>query len=331
MSFRTKKGRAARLLQVEHLLYQNPGGLRPEEIAKLRGVSLRTVYRDFRALERELELQLWTDDDGRWGIQPGYHLPPVKFNLMEATALFLAACQASKYSDESRPHTQSAFHKLASVLRPPLSTHVQQTVEALQNRPPDPQRSHVMEILASAWADSCRVRLWYARDGEEPIARLVDPYSIEPSAIVRSCYLIGFCHLAGAIRALKMERIRQVEATKEKFVPPDDFQVAEYLRSSWSTISDREDVEVKLRFHPQAATHVKEEHWHPSQRIVEQTDGGLLFSVWVNGIAEVIPWVLSWGSDVQVLEPDSLVRHVRDIVHRQSKMYGVIPESAASV
>ena len=56
-----KTDRTARLLKVEHLLYQNPKGLMIEEIARLCGVSKRTTYRDLKALESELSVPIWEE------------------------------------------------------------------------------------------------------------------------------------------------------------------------------------------------------------------------------------------------------------------------------
>lgn len=330
MGSRSKKDRTARLLRVEHLLYQNPKGLRPDEISKICGVSLRTTYRDFHALDEELRVPLWTDDDGRWGVEPGYHLPPIKFNVLEATALFFCARLALRYYDESDPYIQSAFVKLASAMRPPLSTHVQHAVKTMTTRTPDPAFTRVMEILAKAWADGCRVRIWYAKGGTgEPVERLVDPYFMEPSAIGHACYLIGFCHHSAAIRTFKVERIKEAESTGEKFALPEDFDPDEYLRSSWGIIADEQEVEVRLRFRPQAAARVKEARWHPSQHIADEPDGSLLFSVKVGGTTEIAPWILGWGSDVEVLGPDPLVQQVKDILRRQMAIYGTTHQEAA--
>ena len=85
-----KTDRTARLLKVEHILYQNPKGLMIEEIARFCDVSKRTTYRDLMALESELEVPIWEEGSKR-GIMGGHFLPPVHFTLPEALNIFLAA------------------------------------------------------------------------------------------------------------------------------------------------------------------------------------------------------------------------------------------------
>lgn len=151
MSFGYKKDRTARLLRVEHLLYQNPRGLGPDEIARLCDVSVRTTYRDLRALQGALEAPVWQDEDGRYGIERSHFLPPIKLSLQEAMALFISARLFSKYSDERDPNVESAFIKLASVLPPPVSQHVQETVSAMAQRRRDENFARVFDILTTVY------------------------------------------------------------------------------------------------------------------------------------------------------------------------------------
>jgi predicted DNA-binding transcriptional regulator YafY len=42
----------------------------------------------------------------------------------------------------------------------------------------------------------------------------------------------------------------------------------------------------------------------------------------VSGIIEIRLWILSWGDDVEVLEPLELRTQVRDILERAAARYG---------
>jgi proteasome accessory factor B len=50
-------------------------------------------------------------------------------------------------------------------------------------------------------------------------------------------------------------------------------------------------------------------------------DGTLLWRSTVSGIIEIRLWVLSWGDDVEVLEPSALRSQVRDIHERALARY----------
>ena len=83
--------KAARLQKVVHLLYRNPHGLTTRELARHCRVTDRTIQRDVKDLEAT-GIPVWRDEkDGCYGIIKGYYLPPIHFDLEEASALYLAA------------------------------------------------------------------------------------------------------------------------------------------------------------------------------------------------------------------------------------------------
>ena len=65
-------------------------------------------------------------------------------------------------------------------------------------------------------------------------------------------------------------------------------------------------MEVVLRFDPAIAARVGEATWHPSQRVEPEPDGSLVWRGRVSGTIEIRLWILSWGQQVEVLEPADL-------------------------
>src|SRR5207248_10573458 len=64
--------------------------------------------------------------------------------------------------------------------------------------------------------------------------------------------------------------------------------------------------EVSLRFDAYQARWIRERSWHPSQRIEEQEDGGLVLRLRVAGEGDLLRWILGYGSHVEVVEPAAL-------------------------
>jgi proteasome accessory factor B len=69
---------------------------------------------------------------------------------------------------------------------------------------------------------------------------------------------------------------------------------------------DQDEVEIVLRFAARVSSRVREATWHPTQRVQAAPDGSLLWRATVAGTIEIRLWILSWGSDVEVLEPAAL-------------------------
>lgn len=319
-----KRDRTARLVGMAHLLYQHPHGLTAQQIAERVGMHVRTVYRDLRALDEEVGVAIWQDGN-RYGAEPTSFLPPLKLTLQEAVTLFLSARLMERYQDRRNPHVVSAFNKLASVLPALIAQHVHAAVAEMAERPRDDSRARVFDVLATAWAEGRKVRVWYpytSRGGRTYLnERLVAPYFLEPSATGHSAYLIGHDGYTGKVRTFRVERIQQIELTAEDFEVPSDFDPAERLRHAWG-VSDEEPTDVHLRFHDiAAAARARETRWHQSQHETTNEDGTLDLRFRVGGVTEITPWVLSWGDTVEVIGPPALRERIARVAQQLAGRY----------
>ncbi len=319
-----KRDRTARLLGVAYLLFQHPNGLTAQEIAERIGMNVRTAYRDLRALEEEVGVGVWQDGK-RFGAEQTSFLPPLKLTLQEAVTLFLSTRLMARFQDHRDPHVIATISKLASILPAPIAQQVHASIIGLGARPRDDSRARIFDVLATAWADGRKIRIWYvpAREGEHmPTERLVAPYFIEPNPGGHTRYLIGHDSLSDEIRTFTMERIQQAELTSEHFTVPPDFDATARLGHAWG-ISDEELVHVRLRFHtPLAAQRARASQWHPSQREHVNPDGTTDLTFDVNGLLEITPWILSWGASVEVVAPDELRQRIVATALEMSARYG---------
>ena len=69
------------------------------------------------------------------------------------------------------------------------------------------------------------------------------------------------------------------------------------------------------------ADYIRERTWHPSQKIVECETGDVVLSLTVNHLLELKRWVLSWGEDAQVLEPDSFAQDILNTLKKTTELY----------
>ena len=322
-----KRDRLARLLSVLRILQAHgDAGISPAEIARRTGMSKRSIYRDLDALQSEMQVPLWSDR-GKWGVQPGAFLPPLRLSLPEAMAVFLSARLVTRYADKYEPNLASAFGKIGEALPDALREHVERTLDDLAQRRVDPDFNRHVTDLTRAWAERRVVRFRYqpARyDGPEREARLaeVEPYLLEPSLATHALYLIGLDRTRGAIRTFKVERIVDLSLTPQSFEAPEAVALAATLRRAWDIIADQPETEVVLRFEPAVAARVGEATWHPSQVIRELDDGSLEWRARVAGTIEIRLWVLSWGDEVEVLEPAALRDDVAATHARAAARYG---------
>ncbi len=147
------------------------------------------------------------------------------------------------------------------------------------------------------------------------------PYLIEPSTETHALYLIGWDETRAALRTFKLERIRSLAVTAEVFEAPADGVIEEALERAWGIIADQGPVLVALRFGPAVAPRVAETTWHPSQEVVGEPDGSLTWRATVSGTIEIRSWILSWGPDVEVLEPSALRAEVAGLLEAAASHY----------
>ncbi len=324
-----KRDRLARLARLVSLLQAHPDGIRTGEIAERVGMSVRTAYRDLRAIEGELGVPLWADE-GRWGVdQEKAFLPPLKLTQSEAMAVVLSARLMVRYADKYDPDLSSAFEKLEQGLPPALAEHVERTLDVLSKAPRDERfHAHVRQ-LTKAWAERRVVTIDYVRGHEGTDDRhrraTVRPYLIEPSLQTHALYLIGWDETRDGLRTFKIERMRDVSLTPRTFEPPEPGTVERALQRAWDIIADQETVEVVLLFSPNVSARVGETTWHPTQSIQTHPDGTLRWQATVSGTIEIRLWILSWGDDVEVLAPASLRDDVAATHRRAAGRYTEVP------
>ena len=73
---------------------------------------------------------------------------------------------------------------------------------------------------------------------------------------------------------------------------------------------------------PEAARWVRDEQFHESQQTEDLEDGSILYSVCVQGTREITRWILGYGGEVEVLEPESLREAVAAAGRRMAALYG---------
>jgi predicted DNA-binding transcriptional regulator YafY len=319
-----KRDRLARFYRVTTYLESHPEGATPDQIAAFVGMSRRNAYRDLRALQEELDIPLWAER-GRWGISDRAFLPAFRLTRAEAMAVFLAARLMARYADAYDPDLAAAFQKLGEALPPVLARHVQRTLDVMAARPLDPVGSRNLHLITQAWAERRVVELTYDPStydpSRQPREARVRPYLIEPSADSHALYLIGFDETKGGLRTFKLERIRSLAISPVAFEPPPDGEIEAALDRAWGIVADQPVVEVVLRFAPSVASRVAETTWHPTQAAVRNADGSLTWRARVSGTFEIRPWILGWGADVEVLEPEALRAEIGGIVHAAAARY----------
>ncbi|MFA5928138.1 MAG: WYL domain-containing protein, partial [Candidatus Margulisiibacteriota bacterium] len=159
-----------------------------------------------------------------------------------------------------------------------------------------------METILKAIREKRLVQIQYhALWKNESSERIVEPYHLRFNG---KWYLAGYCRERKDYRLFVLQRIKSIKLLKEKFVPRD-FSQEEIFGQSWGVIKG-EKAKVLLEFNRQTAPLILETCWHPTQKLEPQKNGALRMRLEVDGLLEIMNWILSFGSAVTVLEPKEL-------------------------
>ena len=98
--------------------------------------------------------------------------------------------------------------------------------------------------------------------------------------------------------------------TGEMFDVPADFNIDDFLKPSFGVYQGKSQ-KVRIWFSPKVAGYVQEQTWHENQNIELLDDGAIIFELEVAGIEEIKHWIMSWGCNAKVLEPEILQDEIR--------------------
>lgn len=199
-----------------------------ERIAEKFEISVRTVYRDIKAIG-EAGIPVSFEPNKGYFIIPGYFTPPVSFTLEEANALLLSQSLIGGFGDRSVQATfDSALTKIRSVLRQVDKEKVAILDQSIKLQIPE-RMNLEFEYLAqiqSAIIEQNQIKLSYRSLKEECLERTIEPIGLVFYAF--AWHLIGYCHLRKDYRDFKVERIEQLRKTTTPFEVSEHMPLSAY-------------------------------------------------------------------------------------------------------
>lgn len=299
--------KTALLIEMIDVLQNHPG-IDIKELAAAVGRSERTVYRWLSELSSDIHAPIYCNDGGYYLLNregtTKLHLAPEE---LLAVRLSLKSAPFAEGSPIKK-HAESAWLKIrdaSSWEQLQSASEISDSFAINVTAPEGNVRPELIETLEKAVASHHRMDIVYRSQKSNRIKE----YSIEPYAIVfrrHSWYMVAFCLEHNKIVQFKVVRIRNAIDTGIDFELPKDFTLEDYYKFSWEAWAGGEPTKVRIRFSPDVAEMVSETKRHPTQVVYHESDGGIIFEATVAGIEEIAIWLMGFGGDAKVLEPNSL-------------------------
>ncbi len=188
-------------------------------LAEKHSVSIRTIYRDIRTLEKS-GIPIVTEEGKGYSIMEGYHLPPVLFTEDEANALITVEQLVNKTKDQSfSENVSSAIEKIKSILRYSQKGNAELLSDRIYfggNQNAEKSSNNLMQIQ-SALIHFQTLKMAYNSSANKQTTRIIEPFAVY--SINGNFLLIAFCRLRNDFRAFRIDFIESLLTQNETFTP----------------------------------------------------------------------------------------------------------------
>jgi predicted DNA-binding transcriptional regulator YafY len=294
-----------------------------KEMAGRFRISLRTVYRDVKALEGSGVPVIGEAGSG-YTIMDGYRLPPVMFTQEEASALMLGSKLAERFTDSSvRRHYAAALFKVKAVLRSTdkeyiddLTDHIEVSAPHTAGMEGSPQ--HLSTVQQAIVQKKVLHLAYHAGAGskEAQTERDVEPFGLWYYG--SAWHMIAWCRLRKGYRDFRLSRMQRILIRDEMFDGNAHPSIRDYVRQMMERNQLQEAV---VRIDGRVAKFIQEQKW--LQGFVSQEDlGHSVRMVFLVGCLDYFGrWLLTLTDAVTVESPVALQQVMRGLAEKIQARY----------
>lgn len=283
------------------------------ELAERFHVSVRTIYRDIKALETS-GVPVAGEAGTGYSIMEGYRLPPVMFTREEASSFVAAEKLMQQFSDKSLGgYFQSALFKIKSVLRWSEKDWVDaldaQVVVKRVHSLFREDISNALELLMNGIVSKQQVSISYQSvDATEPVNRFIEPVGLYHENSY--WYMLAYCHLRKEHRKFRTDRIYSIAATNEPFILEHE-ELSFYLKEE----DGCKTTGIRLAVNKPVVKYISRSRKFYGF-ISEEEKGNEVEMVfrYYEDMEFFARWYIMFGDNARILEPESLREKVKEMV-----------------
>lgn len=267
------------------------------ELAARFEVSQRTIYRDIETLSAAgIPVYMSKGKGGGISILDDFILNKTVLTDREKSDILtsLKAVQATHFNE-----TDSAIKKLGSLFGEENPDWIEIDFSSWHDSRNEEQ---IFNTLKSAILSKKAVTFLYSSRKGEKTKRETEPLKLCFKGVSR--YLYAYCNLRKDFRFFKLSRIKDLTVTQRSFERTAEtpvFKKETPFQNTWITL--------KLRFSSEMAFRVYDEF----DSYTQEADGSLIVETFYPAGEWIFPYIASFGSFCEVLEPVE----IRDAVKRE--------------
>lgn len=315
--------RLEKVYRLHRILVQRRTPISLSELEDRLECSRPTVYRVIEDLRDQLGAPIGRVRGQGWLLDKtqGYELPGLWFNADEIQALLtfhtlLHNLQPGLLDEAVEPFRARIEKLLAGRAAGSSELARRVRIVAASSRP----AGEWFQACATALVDRRRLLVTYHGRGRDAVTLR----RISPQRLVHyrdSWFLDVWCHDTGGLRTFALERIRMVRRIEQPAKELGDDRLDRELASSYGIFAGEPKYTAVLRFTPERARWVADEHWHPKQKGRFLKDGSYELHVPYGDSRELVQDILKHGAEVEVIGPARLRKAVVAELERAAGRY----------
>jgi hypothetical protein len=186
---------------------------------------------------------------------------------------------------------------------------------------PVPAGEQFLAPIIEALRDKHAIQITYQGfDKTHPSTFVVEPYCLK--MFKQRWYLLAYSPVKDKTLVYALDRMHEVELTKQKYELPNDFDAEFYFRNTYGvSFAEEQPEEVKISISAGQANYLRTLPLHPSQKEEERNEEYSVFSYYVVPTFEFCQELYQYGSDVEVLAPEKLRQEFARDAAKTNKMY----------
>ena len=282
----------SRLFKIVYYLLEKGKSTAPELAEKFE-VSIRTIYRDLDTISAAgIPIYATQGKGGGIFIMQDFVLNKSLLSEQEKEQI-LMALQGISATENNQ--SEELLMKLSGLFQSKVTNWIEVDFSEWYKNTPN---YDVFNLIKNAIFNQYTITFsYFAREGN------YSNRTVEPIKLIfknKDWYLYGFCLLRNDFRFFKLTRIKDLEISSDTFI-----REVKSNHEIETVIKNKNFIHAKLKFSPKVAFRVYDEF---TDNVSKDNQGNLYVNIDLPDNETLFSYILSFGDNVEILEPDYL-RH----------------------
>lgn len=311
--------------RIIHLIYNNRiRGISKQQLADEFSVSKRTIARDIENLSVSGfpiydEIDKHRDGQVFYFMMENYNFPEISFSYSELLAFYLLYTVYTPVN----PFLHESFKGVIDKISSTIPQESKKFLKKLQKsflpdlypliKDDDPEK---IMLVSDTITKNRKIRFKYVSPKKEKT------FNVTPLGLKfyhNNFYLAAYYKKRDIVLTFALNRMNNLTISPER-ADVVDFDIDAYFHEGFGFYQG-DVINVRLQFSSNVKQIIQERTWHTEQKITENKDGSITLEMPVSSLKETMWFVLSYGSNVKVLEPEELKKKVIEELNKIHKLY----------